>query len=872
MSYTQALRDEEKNKEIIYASFDSAVQRLAVTETKAEEYYESGSYDDQSAFMAASPMWQASRERQAKQRQVKELYERPYFAHICLKEEDTGDAVDCFLSDNPSLDHRLGVDGAPNMHIIPFKQDNERPFFSAAFHCYQAKTEEKIPVRGYSKHTGEFEKAYLPELVRDVDVRQRVLHDVITYLPMDSSVAKVSADEYLEKKLEENRSNPQLQNIIATLQQQQFQIIRTDHKESFVVQGCAGSGKTQCLIHRLFYLRDILKENGWKNVLLITPTQLFRNYSAALMRRYHLDTVTNTSISGLYKSLLEIYDPRFTDRQYKYEMTEEYLPDSYLQQVYAPAQLKRIDAEIERAIHAYIAEASRLTGIKVSALDTSFATVEMLAKELTDIIERFDETEKALVGDKEFQSHRAEMEQLEKRLNTLKKDMSALQTTRKQLEHERELFDQLNDAFEEANAELQKENDKVGYESSQLLDKLNACVSKLDKCKEPRQYYALLAAYAEIHDKVLQLTAGSEELKAAHQYREFLAGIVEEQRAALTLFTKDLTPNKWLNRHNRSVEKNTKRIADLNDEIDLANMYISDHAKWISEHNGDSTANQRLAYRSELERARYFLTRIESSVFEREVWNALAPLKTQCGIQTIDTETLENGRQKHSRILYKSDLLFYLHIYYALHGIPADMPKYDPICIDEGQDLHWADYDMLRCLFPKAAFNVFGDTTQVLHSACGISDWKHETGIKTVYTINNNYRNAAAITDFCNKRFGSKMICTGKIHPEHAPTVLTSVSQITEETLSNNAVIIVQNKEMYESLCAGIRNTDIKSKLAFIDTRAQSIPEDVIPCYSIFAAKGLEFSNVLVYAKGMTKNQRVVACTRAMGKLNYLDY
>ena len=40
---------------------------------------------------------------------------------------------------------------------------------------------------------------------------------------------------------------------------------------------------------------------------------------------------------------------------------------------------------------------------------------------------------------------------------------------------------------------------------------------------------------------------------------------------------------------------------------------------------------------------------------------------------------------------------------------------------------------------------------------------------------------------------------------------------------------------------------------------------------SIYAAKGLEFSKVLVFAEGMTKNQRIVACTRAMDELFYFE-
>ena len=88
----------------------------------------------------------------------------------------------------------------------------------------------------------------------------------------------------------------------------------------------------------------------------------------------------------------------------------------------------------------------------------------------------------------------------------------------------------------------------------------------------------------------------------------------------------------------------------------------------------------------------------------------------------LDVEKLDEKHQRETRILYKSDLLFYLKIYTTLH-VEAKLPEYNLFCIDEGQDLHKADYDFLHQLYPKARFNIFGDTQQVLHTACGIRNW-----------------------------------------------------------------------------------------------------------------------------------------------------
>jgi ATP-dependent exoDNAse (exonuclease V) beta subunit len=73
----------------------------------------------------------------------------------------------------------------------------------------------------------------------------------------------------------------------------------------------------------------------------------------------------------------------------------------------------------------------------------------------------------------------------------------------------------------------------------------------------------------------------------------------------------------------------------------------------------------------------------------------------------------------------------------------------------------------------------------------------------------------------------------------------------------------------FEKLC---KNTGLDlGNIVYLDTTSDKPEDDVKECYSIYAAKGLEFPEVFVYANGMTKNQKVVACTRAMGGLYYYE-
>ena len=235
---------------------------------------------------------------------------------------------------------------------------------------------------GHSRKKDEQQIVIDPVKICDDEIKSRKLVSAIQLFPIAPAESQflIDADELLEQKLQENRSDPKLQNIIATLQQEQFEIIASDSADSFVVQGCAGSGKSQCLLHRLFYLRGELSDGGWEHVLLITPTKLFRLFSSDLMQRYQISNVANCSISELYQALLLRYDARFRNRQYHFELSEEYLPDEYLQKVYSEETIKTIEAKISQSIQGYIATACQTLDIPVPETVTAKTVQSLLEK------------------------------------------------------------------------------------------------------------------------------------------------------------------------------------------------------------------------------------------------------------------------------------------------------------------------------------------------------------------------------------------------------------------------------------------------------------------------------------------------------------
>lgn len=678
---SRAWMDEEQHKERIYRSFEKE-QRQSTEDVQAkEQYYLSGQYEDQDAFLAAGPLFDARSNKRSKDMEIKALYDKPYFAHVQVTEKDGGDSDHFYLSDSEWLDKEIVVSDDWSSSIIPFKRMPERPLLEKVRLLYTlpSRNDFIVSVSDQRRNT-QTTTIFTPNLIRNVDVFRRELRSVETLLPelLDDEEEHIEADELLAKKLQENRTDAQLRNIISTLQRRQFSIIQSDTDLNFVVQGCAGSGKTQCLIHRLFFLRESLSGNGWEKVLLITPTQLFRNYSSELMRRYRLTDVANCSLADFYCQLLQSYDQRFRNRQYQFELTEEYLPDQYLQQVYSPAQISKIEEEIHNAILKHVKEGCALTEIEFDVgHPVTIDFVNSVAQRLTVAIEKFDAQERVFSDDPEYREHRDAINELDKKIKTLQRKQSELLETRSKLSSAKELYDQLILDLNKARTEEEEWERIIENDEKEIVEEM---LDQSEAAKNATYGYALsLSAkrYAgALHRLLDMIIPDGERARYNQSYRELLHRITEECQQAMNAFLKKQSPAAWLRSYEQRCQVNQKNLSDVEEDIALCQLYLDDHTAWLEDHNVEDAQKQRQAHRAALEHSRYYLSRIESSVFEQEVWNALAPLKKECNIKTLRIEQLEDGHQRQTRILYKSDLLFYLKIYKALHRLEFELPHW----------------------------------------------------------------------------------------------------------------------------------------------------------------------------------------------------
>lgn len=121
----------------------------------------------------------------------------------------------------------------------------------------------------------------------------------------------VTNDELLSEYLSQNK-DVVLNEIVATIQEDQNLIIRRPLSRNLIVQGVAGSGKTTVALHRIAYLlynfKDYLK---YDSVCLIASNKLFLTYVTGMLPDLDVPDIKQYTITELLLTSIRAYQPKF---------------------------------------------------------------------------------------------------------------------------------------------------------------------------------------------------------------------------------------------------------------------------------------------------------------------------------------------------------------------------------------------------------------------------------------------------------------------------------------------------------------------------------------------------------------------------------
>ncbi|TWE08149.1 DNA helicase-2/ATP-dependent DNA helicase PcrA [Neobacillus bataviensis] len=143
---------------------------------------------------------------------------------------------------------------------------------------------------------GEMQSGYL-SLKRQYDIENGILKEI-------RDIDLTTHDELLQKSLSGKADN-RLTEIVATIQNEQNEVIRASLKHPIIVQGAAGSGKTTIALHRISYF---LYSSGYRfppeKLMILAPNKLFIDYISAVLPDLGVNKINQTTYIEFMRNCL----------------------------------------------------------------------------------------------------------------------------------------------------------------------------------------------------------------------------------------------------------------------------------------------------------------------------------------------------------------------------------------------------------------------------------------------------------------------------------------------------------------------------------------------------------------------------------------
>jgi DNA helicase II / ATP-dependent DNA helicase PcrA len=143
---------------------------------------------------------------------------------------------------------------------------------------------------------GETQSGYL-SLKRQYEIEEGHLKEI-------RDIDLTTHDELLQKSLSGKADN-RLTEIVATIQNEQNEVIRASLQHPIIVQGAAGSGKTTIALHRISYF---LYSFGYRfppeKLMILAPNRLFIDYISAVLPELGVNKINQTTYVDFMKKSL----------------------------------------------------------------------------------------------------------------------------------------------------------------------------------------------------------------------------------------------------------------------------------------------------------------------------------------------------------------------------------------------------------------------------------------------------------------------------------------------------------------------------------------------------------------------------------------
>lgn len=202
---------------------------------------------------------------------------------------------------------------------------------------FNQKSKKEFNINGYH---------YTLYLRRAIKIEDEKLQMVNTEYDVDTvSLDGEVIDPFLLSVLRDKRRNHVLTDIVRTIQENQNDIISKPLGESFAVQGCAGSGKTMILLHRLSYLAYNHPKSDFSKWCILTPNQYFNDHVQELSQTLDIAAIKRYTVEEYYGEIMRYLLPVDESKKSKIDVvvqSEKTLDCNMLTEIYSKALMDKV--------------------------------------------------------------------------------------------------------------------------------------------------------------------------------------------------------------------------------------------------------------------------------------------------------------------------------------------------------------------------------------------------------------------------------------------------------------------------------------------------------------------------------------------------
>lgn len=266
-------------------------------------------------------------ERQAeKMENYRPFFEEPYFARMDLIDNKEG-----------YNSYYIGKKGDIRLEILDWRTPVARRYYqkscsSFTFNEYEYKTVLRRAIRTKSGKVLDFKNEYLS------------LRDYLSADEIKDRDEENVLDPFLREIIKTRKEENAVKDIIETIQEKQYEIITGPEKENFVLQGCAGSGKTMVMLHRLSYLMYNNEDIRPRDVLVLTPSDSFNEFIDELSEVLELERVKTCTVYEYFLQVLKNAKVNIAD---KIDSTQKE-DGAYLEYVYSSKFVKDVYKKLDK--------------------------------------------------------------------------------------------------------------------------------------------------------------------------------------------------------------------------------------------------------------------------------------------------------------------------------------------------------------------------------------------------------------------------------------------------------------------------------------------------------------------------------------------